>query len=626
MADSYRDCRDLLHFLTAGSVDDGKSTLIGRLLFEAGGVRDDELTSISSRPSVNGNGVDLSLVTDGLKAEREQGITIDVAYRYFSTARRKFIIADTPGHEQYTRNMITGASHAQAAVLLIDARKGILPQTRRHSYIIWLLGIKTLIIALNKMDLVGFNPDIYEQLKRDFCEFAAALDFRDLQFIPLSALAGDNVVTRSGRTRWYEGPSLLEALEEVARHDDDLSAPLRLPVQTVVRANHDFRGYAGQIVSGSIRPHEEVLVLPSQRRVTVAQVRRYTETLAEAVAPMSVLVSLNEHTDLSRGDMLCDPEHPPLQSRHFRAKLVWMSQEPMRTGEPYLMKHTTQAVCMNILSLLQKTDIGTLKEERAGSLQLNEIGEVEIETHKPVFCDMYADNRATGSFIVIDPTRNNTLAAGIILQALPSTGNGDHAASSQSRPKSQRQGLTVWITGLSGAGKTTICKLVHTELLARGIRSEILDGDVVRQHLSRELGFTKADRDENVRRIGFVAQLLTRNGVVVLVSAISPYRAIRDEIRASVGSFIEVFANAPLDVCERRDPKGLYGKARAGQFSGFTGIDDPYEAPLAPEIECKTDMESIKESVDKVVAATLDAIGASRESLEASQLAYCMRD
>ncbi len=626
MADSNQDCRDLLHFLTAGSVDDGKSTLIGRLLFEAGGVRDDELMSISSRSLVNGHRVDLSLVTDGLKAEQEQGITIDVAYRYFSTSRRKFIIADTPGHEQYTRNMVTGASHAQAAVLLIDARKGILPQTRRHSYIIWLLGIKTLIVAFNKMDLVGFDPGTYEQLKRDFCEFAAALNFRDIQLIPLSALEGDNVVTRSSRMPWYEGPPLLEALERVVRHDDNASEPFRLPVQTVVRASDDFRGYAGQIVSGSVRPREKVLVLPSQRCVSVAQVWRYTEPLSEAVAPMSVTVSLNEHTDLSRGDMLCDPEHPPFQSRRFRAKLVWMSPEPMKTGEPYLMKHTTQTVCMSVLSLMQKTDIGTLREVPAASLRLNEIGEVEIETHKPVFCDRYGDNRATGSFIIIDPIRNNTLAAGIILQPLSSSGDGDYSWLSQVSQKSKRQGLTVWITGLSGAGKTTICRLVHTELLARGIRSEMLDGDVVRQHLSRELGFSKADRDENVRRIGFVAQLLTRNGVVVLVSAISPYRAIRDEIRANIQNFIEVFANAPLNVCERRDPKGLYGKARAGQFRGFTGIDDPYEAPLAPGIECRTDLESIKESVDKVVAAVLDTIGASREDMEAVKPAVCLQD
>lgn len=626
MAGSNQDCRDLLHFLTAGSVDDGKSTLIGRLLFEAGGVRDDEMTSISSRSSTNSHGPDLSLVTDGLKAEQEQGITIDVAYRYFATARRKFIIADAPGHEQYTRNMVTGASHAQAAVLLIDIRKGILPQTRRHSYIISLLGIKALVVALNKMDLVGYDRNIFEKLKQSFCEFAAALSFRDLQLIPLSALDGDNVVKGSSRMPWYKGPCLLEALEQVARHDDNVNAPLRLPVQTVVRTSRDFRGYAGQIVSGSIRPHGKVLVLPSQRCLGVAQVHRYTETLAEAVAPMSVLVSLNEHTDLGRGDMLCDPEHPPLQSRRFRAKLVWMSREPMKTGEPYLLKHTTQTVCMSISGLLHKTDVATLTEAPADSLHLNEIGEVEIETHKPIFCDLYADNRATGSFIVIDPIQNDTLAAGIILQPLPSSANGDHAWSSQITPKGKRQGLTVWITGLSGAGKSTISCLVHTELLVRGIRSEILDGDVVRRHLSRELGFSKADRDENVRRIGFVAQLLTRNGVVVLVSAISPYRAIRDEIRAGIPNFIEVFANAPLDICERRDPKGLYGEARAGQARGFTGIDDPYEPPLAPEIECRTDLESIKESVDKVVAATLDAIGASREEAQAVMPATCMQD
>ena len=601
------DDRDLLRFLTAGSVDDGKSTLIGRLLHDSGGVYEDELASMMKTSSAGGPRFDPSLVTDGLKAEREQGITIDVAYRYFSTPRRKFIIADTPGHEQYTRNMVTGASTAQAVVLLMDARKGVLPQTRRHAYIASLLGIRTLIVALNKMDLVGFDPAVCEKLRSDFLRFAGALRFQEIQFIPMSALEGDNVIAPSSNMPWYDGLSLLGALESARSWDGPDSGHFRLSVQTVLRTARDFRGYAGQIASGGIRPGSEVLVLPSGGRVTVANIGLYQRTLWEAYAPMSVVVSLKEHTDLGRGDMLCDAQHPPAKARRFRAKLIWMSADPLKKGEPYLIRHMTQTACMSVVDLCHKTDIHTLEEVSAESLGLNEIGEVEIETHKPVFCDRYAENKATGSFIVIHPIHNATLAAGIILD-FPAQDPGSNVGLTSAAYASASQGLTVWVTGLSGAGKTTICQAVHTELLARGVRVEALDGDIVREHLSRELGFSKPERDENVRRIGFVARLLARNGVVVLVSAISPYRAVRDEMRADGGRFIEVFANAPLEVCEQRDPKGLYKKARAGEFRGFTGIDDPYEPPLSPEIECRTDLESTRESVDKVVAGVLQAI------------------
>jgi len=595
-----------LRFLTAGSVDDGKSTLIGRLLHDSGGVYEDELASVLKTAS-NGLKFDLSFLTDGLKAEREQGITIDVAYRYFSTPRRQFIIADTPGHEQYTRNMVTGASTAQAAVLLIDARKGILPQTRRHAYITWMLAIKSIIVAVNKMDLIGFDRLVFERIRQDYLEFAAHLDLQELYFVPISALEGDNIIARSERMPWYEGLSLLETLESVQTHEDPTQGHLRLPVQTVIRTSQDFRGFAGQIASGMLHLDDEVLLLPTGRRATVDRLLNYTCELKEAFAPMSVVISLKEHTDLGRGDLLCDPKHAPVQTKHFRAKLIWMSTVPMRIGVPYLIKHTTQTACMSVLELRHKIDIHTLQEVAAQSLQLNEIGEVEIETHKALFCEPYADNKTTGSFIVLDPIQNTTLAAGIISHPhAQEMAEGGHALAS-AVPGTGR-GLTVWMTGLSGAGKTTICQAVHTELLARGIRVEILDGDVVRKHLSRELGFSKSERDENIRRIGFVAQLLTRHGVIALVSAISPYRSVRDEIRANVGNFLEVFVNAPLQVCERRDPKGLYKKARAGEFHGFTGVDDPYEPPLSPEIECRTDMESVKESVDNVVAAILKAL------------------
>lgn len=602
--------RNLLRFLTAGSVDDGKSTLIGRLLHDSGSVYEDELASLPlTSSSTNAPAFDPSLLTDGLKAEREQGITIDVAYRYFSTARRRFIIADTPGHEQYTRNMVTGASTADAAVLLIDASKGILPQTRRHTCIAWLLGIKTIIVAMNKMDLVSFDEELFERFKADFSAFTGALGLQQPYFIPMSALHGDNVTSPSTRTPWYKGQSLLEILETVPVHDGELSGDFRFPVQTVLRTNHEFRGYAGQLASGKINVNEKVFVLPSALQATVARITNYTRELCQGVAPMSVVISLKEHIDLGRGDMLCDPHHPPFHTRRFRATLIWMASFAMEVNAPYLIKHTTQTACMSVLRMLHKVDIHTLEHIPSNTLQLNEIGEVEIETHKPIFCDAYSDNRRTGSFIVIDPIRNTTLAAGLISQPHIEDHIRPGATSS-----GQNCGLTVWLTGLSGAGKTTICEAVYTELLVRGVRAELLDGDVVRRQLSRELGFSKSERDENIRRIGFLAQLLSRNGVVVLVSAISPYREIRQEIRMDIGNFLEVFVNAPLEICERRDPKGLYKKARAGDIVGFTGIDDPYEPPLSPEVECRTDLESVKESVEKVIAAIFDMIGIEQAS------------
>ncbi|HEY6348744.1 MAG TPA: adenylyl-sulfate kinase [Candidatus Angelobacter sp.] len=600
--------RSLLRFLTAGSVDDGKSTLIGRLLHDSGGLYEDELAALDKRSSVNGKKFDPSHVTDGLKAEREQGITIDVAYRYFATPRRKFIIADTPGHEQYTRNMITGASTAHVAVLLIDARKGLLLQTRRHVYIAWLLGLKSIIVALNKMDLVGFDREVFAKIRKDFLEFAAPLQFQEIQFIPMSALEGDNVISRSDQMPWYEGWPLLETLESIETHDDRGSKSFRFPVQTVIRSDQDFRGYAGQIASGTVEPDNEVLALPSGRRVTIDRLLNYTQDLLQAFAPMSVVISLKEHIDLGRGDMLCDPLHLPSQSKHFRATLIWMSATSMQVNEPYLIKHTTQNACMNVMKLLHKIDLNTLSKQAADTLHCNEIGEVEVETHKAIFCDPYTVNKTTGNFIVVHPVSNVTLAAGIISLPLLPEAEGPKVSPPLNGRARENQGLIVWITGLSGSGKTTICSAVHTELLARGIRVEVLDGDIVRKHLSRDLRFSKAERDENIRRIGFVAHLLMRNGVVVLVSAISPYRAVRDEIRENMGGFLEVFVNAPLELCERRDPKGLYKRARAGELRGFTGIDDPYEPPLSPEVECRTDREGEKESVEKVLAAILRTI------------------
>ena len=589
-------------------MDDGKSTLIGRLLHDSGGVYEDELASLRVLPSVNGFKFDPSHITDGLKAEREQGITIDVAYRYFSTPRRKFIIADTPGHEQYTRNMVTGASTAHVVVLLVDARKGILIQTRRHAYIAWLLGIRNIIVAVNKMDLVSFDPEVFARIRQSFMEFASPMGLQEIEFIPMSALEGDNVIARSGKMPWHEGRPLLEALESIQIHENDSSATFRFPVQMVIRSGQDFRGYAGTIASGDLRPNAEVLALPSGRQATIDRILNYKDDLDHAFAPMSVIVSLRQHIDLGRGDMLCDPRRAPALSKRFRAKLIWMSTLPMKVNEPYLLRHTTQMACMSVVKLLHKINLDTLSQIQADSLQCNEIGEAEIETHKPILCDPYTVNKTCGSFIVVHPISNATLAAGIISDPLAEDTASLSAFPAPAARNGESQRIIVWITGLSGSGKTTICNAVHTELLARGIRVEMLDGDIIRKHLSRDLGFSKAERDENIRRIGFVAHLLTRNGVVALVSAISPYRAIRDEIRATMGRFLEVFVNAPLEVCERRDPKGLYKRARAGEFPGFTGIDDPYEPPLSPEVECRTDLESEKESVDKVLMAILKAI------------------
>jgi bifunctional enzyme CysN/CysC len=578
--------KDLLRFTTAGSVDDGKSTLIGRLLHDTRGVYEDQLESVrkASRDS-NAEGFDLSLITDGLRAEREQAITIDVAYRYFQTPRRKFIIADTPGHEQYTRNMATGASTASLAVILLDARHGVLQQSRRHAYIAALLGIRKLAVAVNKMDLVDFRRDVFERIRDEFVAVALKLGIEDPFFVPVSARDGDNVATRGARTPWYEGPSLLEYLENVEVEPAGSAGPLRFPVQLAIRPHLDFRGYAGQVVSGRLRVGDRVLALPSGLETRVAAIE------GQEVCPT---VSLADQIDISRGDMLVDPAAPPSAGREFAATLIWMAAEPLRAESAYLLKHTTRQVCADVRSIRHVMDMRTLDPGPAAELKLNDIAEVEIETHHPIFFDPYKENRATGSFILIDMISNRTVAAGMILEQL------GRAPRTIAQP---HHGLTVWFTGLSGSGKTTLCRAVHERLAARGCRLELLDGDTVRKHLSKGLGFSREDRNENIRRIGFVAGLLTRNGVIALAAAISPYRAVRDEVRASIGDFVEVYVNAPLEVCESRDPKGLYRKARAGQLPAFTGIDDPYEPPLHPEVECHTDRETLEECTAKVLGA-----------------------
>jgi bifunctional enzyme CysN/CysC len=592
--------RDLLRFITAGSVDDGKSTLMGRLLHDTSAIYQDQLASLRAASTLNGtHGIDFSLVTDGLRAEREQGITIDVAYRYFATARRKFIIADAPGHEQYTKNMATGASTASLAVLLVDAHKGLLKQTHRHAVIAWLLGIRNFAVVVNKMDLVGFREEIFRRIEHEFTHFVSRLGPAQLHFIPASALDGDNVVHSSARTPWFQGACLLEHLETVPIHASQDLDRFRLPVQYVIRDAGGSRRYAGQVASGVIRRGDPVLIAPSGRTTRVASIRLGEEELECAFAPLSVSLALEGEIDIGRGNMLSDPPSPTLMARRVAATLLWMGNQPLAVGRPYLIKHTTRQVCGSVVRIRSVLDPATLGRQPADTLALNEFGEVEIEGHQPLYADPYGQNRVTGSFIVIDPNSNETVGAGMISEEAPRS-NGDVPSQAASIATG---GLTVWFTGLSSAGKSTICQALYEKLWARGCKVEWLDGDIVRQHLSKDLGFSKQDRDENIRRIGFVAELLTRNGVIVLVSAISPYGSVRDEVRQRIGNYLEVYVNAPLAICEQRDVKGLYRRARTGELHHFTGVDDPYEAPTAPEVECRTDRETLAESTAKVLDA-----------------------
>jgi bifunctional enzyme CysN/CysC len=602
--------QSLLRFLTAGSVDDGKSTLIGRLLYEADGIYEDHLASVRKASSMRNIDLDLSLLTDGLRAEREQGITIDVAYRYFSTPKRKFIIADVPGHEEYTRNMATGASTAELALLLVDARKGILSQTRRHSLVCWLFGIRQIIVSVNKMDLVGFDERVFCAIREEFNGFAESLEGVRFHFIPLSALQGDNVTSCSHRIPWYQGPCLLELLETVP--DEPMRhAALRFPVQAVIRPSQDFRGYAGHVGSGTVSVGQEVVALPSGQRTRIKEILFHTQALERACASRSVVLTTTDHIDLGRGDMLVTPEQLPSLATKFTAHVVWMSAVPLRQNARYLVKHTTKLVCGTVSRIQNKIDISNFETLEADSLQFNEIGEVQIDLHSPIFCDPYRCNRTTGSLILIDPLTNDTVGAGMIVETVSALGSGAPDRSADGLHLANQQGLTIWFTGLSGSGKTTICQAVATELLARGLRVEVIDGDMIRNHLCKDLGFSKRDRDENIRRIAFIAQLLTRNGIVVLVSAISPYREARDEARRTIGDFMEVYVDANLAVCELRDPKELYRKARSGQIRGFTGVDDPYEPPLNAELLCNTELESVRESSLKVVEAALNRLSSN---------------
>ncbi|MBN3780159.1 sulfate adenylyltransferase subunit CysN [Burkholderia sp. Ac-20345] len=613
--EAHTPTQDLLRFITCGSVDDGKSTLIGRLLYESNMLFDDQLTQLeadSKKVGTQGGELDFALLVDGLSAEREQGITIDVAYRFFATARRKFIVADTPGHEQYTRNMITGASTADLAVILIDARKGVLTQTRRHSHLVALIGIKRVVLAINKMDLVDYDRAVFERIDADYRAFAAELGLAEIVSIPMSALRGDNVIAPSARMPWYAGPTLMQHLDTLplaARVTRD--EPFRLPVQWVNRPHLNFRGYAGSIASGEIRVGERVRVLPSGKESRVTSVITQGGESDIARAGDAVTLTLADEIDISRGDMIARADAPPEVADQFEATLVWMHDEPLLPGRPYLVKLGTQTVGATCATPKYKIDVNTREHLAARTLALNEIGVCNLSFDRPVAFDPYDRNRHTGGFIVIDRFTNDTVGAGMLHFALRRAHNVhwqavdvDRAARAAQKAQTPR---IVWLTGLSGAGKSTIANLVEKRLHALGKHTYLLDGDNVRHGLNRDLGFTEADRVENIRRVAEVARLMLDAGLITLVSFISPFRAERDMARALAGpdEFVEVFVDTPLAVAEGRDPKGLYKKARRGELKHFTGIDSPYEPPTQPELRVDTVAESPEEAADRIVAYLL---------------------
>ncbi len=604
--------KSLLRFITCGSVDDGKSTLIGRLLYEAHLVFEDHLATLaadSAKVGTQGGDLDFALLLDGLSAEREQGITIDVAYRFFSTEHRKFIVADTPGHEQYTRNMVTGASTADVAVILVDARKGVLTQTRRHSFLVSLLGIRRVIVAINKMDLVDWSHEVFEAIESEYRDFAGRIGLDDITFIPLSALKGDNVVEPSQHMHWYHGATLMGYLETVQVDDDTADAPFRFPVQWVNRPDLDFRGFSGRIVSGTIRPGDSVRVLPAGTTSTIDRIVTMDGDLDEAIAGQSVTLTLSDEIDASRGDVICAAEAPAEVADQFEAHVVWMHEDAMLPGRPYLMKTGTRTVGVTIAHPKYRIDVNNLDHLAANTLELNEIGVCNLSLDRAIPFDPYVDNRETGSFVVIDKLTQNTVGAGMLHFALRRAHNihwQEVRVDKEARAEmnSHRPGV-VWFTGLSGSGKSTIANIVESKLHTLGVRTYLLDGDNVRHGLNRDLGFTDADRVENIRRIAEVSGLMVDAGLVVLVSFISPFRAERSLARERVeeGEFVEVHVDTPLAVAEERDPKGLYAKARAGELANFTGIDSPYEPPQSPEVHLDTTAITPEEAADQVIEA-----------------------
>jgi bifunctional enzyme CysN/CysC len=604
------EVKSLLRFLTCGSVDDGKSTLIGRLLYDSKMIFEDQLAALeadSKKVGTQGGEIDFALLVDGLAAEREQGITIDVAYRFFSTDKRKFIVADTPGHEQYTRNMVTGASTADAAVILIDARKGVLTQTRRHSYLVSLLGIRHVALAINKMDLVGFDQAVFDRIVADYRAFAEQIGITGFTAIPMSALKGDNITEGSAATPWYSGPPLMRWLEDLPVEDDLREKPFRMPVQWVNRPNLDFRGFSGLVSSGVIRPGDKVKVLPSGRESAVDRIVTFAGDLDEAVAGQSVTLTLKDEIDVSRGDVLALAKSPPAVADQFEATLVWFDDEHMLPGRPYLMKLGARTVAAQVTEPKYKVNVNTLEHLAAKRLELNEIGVVNLSTDAPIAFDPYTENKDLGGFILVDRISNRTVGAGLIHFALRRSQNIHWQAldvDKQARAEQKGQaGRVIWFTGLSGAGKSTIANLVEKKLHAEGKHTYLLDGDNVRHGLNKDLGFTEEDRVENIRRVAEVARLMVDAGLIVLVSFISPFRAERRMARELLepGEFVEVFVDTPLAEAERRDVKGLYAKARAGQLKNFTGVDSPYEPPEHAEIRLDTTALDPEQAAEAIV-------------------------
>ncbi|HEX4188455.1 MAG TPA: adenylyl-sulfate kinase [Solirubrobacteraceae bacterium] len=617
---------DLLRFATAGSVDDGKSTLIGRLLYDSKQVLSDQLEHVEKTSERMGHDfLDLSLLTDGLRAEREQGITIDVAYRYFATAQRRFIIADTPGHEQYTRNMVTGASTADLAIVLVDARKGVVAQSKRHAFISSLLGIPHVVVCVNKMDLVDFDEGVFDAIVEDFDRFAARLEMPDVTFIPISALHGDNVVERSQAMPWYQGPPLLYHLEHVHIASDRNLIDVRFPVQWVIRppasSIADYRAYAGQIAGGVMRQGDDVLVLPGGQRSTIAAIDTFDGPVAEAFPPMSVAIRLADDIDVGRGSTIVRPHNQPTTANSFECLMCWMSEQPLSPGRRYLVKHTTRTTMLGAADVRYRIDVETLhRDESATTLELNDLGRVHIEVSSPLVFDSYRRNRVTGSLILIDEASNETVAAGVILDTeVEETGSSEEKRERSPNVRWQgtkmtrerrwetlgQSGATVWFTGLPGAGKSTVAAAVEERLIAAGCPAFLLDGDNLRHGLNGDLGFDEVARSENVRRTAHVAKLLAESGTIALVSLVSPYAADRvaaaalhvaDELQ-----FVEVHVNAPLALCEERDPKGLYARARAGELAGLTGVGAPYEPPADPDLVLGAGEETVDREVERVL-------------------------
>jgi bifunctional enzyme CysN/CysC len=603
--------KSLLRFITCGSVDDGKSTLIGRLLYESKLIFEDQLATLeadSRKMGTQGDRIDFALLVDGLAAEREQGITIDVAYRFFSTEKRKFIVADTPGHEQYTRNMATGASTADLAVVMIDARKGVLTQTRRHSFIVSMLGVRHVVLCINKMDLVDYSQHVYNEIDEDYRTFASSLGIENIVSIPVSALEGDNVTEHSERMPWYNGATLMEHLETVDVETDDQVRPFRMPVQWVNRPNLDFRGFAGQIASGVTRPGDRIKVLPSGRESRIERIVTHDGDLEQAVAGQSVTLTLADEIDISRGDVIATADAPCEVADQFEAHILWMSASHMLPGRPYVMKIGARTVACTPASPKYKVNVNTLEELAAKTLELNEIGVCNISLDRDIAFDAYSQNHDTGGFILIDRLSNETVGMGLLRFALRRASNIHRQAmvidkAARAGQKNQKPAI-LWFTGLSGSGKSAIADIVSQKLHALNRHTATLDGDNVRHGLNRDLGFTDVDRVENIRRIAEVSKLMVDAGLIVLTSFISPFRAERQMARSIVdeGEFIEVFVDTPLEVAEARDVKGLYKKARAGEIENFTGISSPYEEPRAAEIVIDTTKASAEEAAARIVA------------------------